>query len=1685
MEHPRIFAYFDCHGGAPIEIIKTLCKYVNMIIIHVLERDIEHNRELFNREMKYFYELSKIIVILVRDSIHTTEEEKKGTNYFVFVRKFSDISKGKALKDLKAFFRKIINSKPESSLSVDQSIIQKVLREQNGEELKNISNTNNKITRIIERIEDIRGSKSGLEGNDFLSFYPIFIEYMKSFYKANQETDQDALDQLNNKCEYLMILLSNTTCSPIIPLFLDLFDDKYSSLMLYKLSKYFIEFNEIDSEKTQNYKYSTDVLWREALLSFKYSDKMKDYNIFSVKLMKCISKQIMEGEPFEIIDGDNLVFCSKDLDALLGSYYEQQHKSDFIYNKGKKFPLSAAPTVISIFGPQSSGKSTLLNYCFGCKFITSAGRCTQGVYGSLFQMHEILNNSRNLLILDTEGLNSVESKTDANINFDQTMALFCLAVSQIVIINVKGEIGSDLKKLLQVCAYSLNRLKVNKVNLPKIFLVLNQQTDPNVAKYTGALKHLMESLDSTFHTADSECVRISDIIKVSTNDLFVLPSAFNLNSIDDSPLCENDSSGAVKLESTKTFADKCSVLRSTIFEAIRNRDNSDKPPFDNVSEWINMAGHIWETCVKYQDIVMYRDLEEVAFSGQLRNISLRVIDEEIYKKQFLFEKALETVSKEVSDIKIYSVTMNILADKMEKFDETFKPCEDECMRKFDSEEKSLSLSGQFDIVYKQTISNLKRLIFIYRKNYEDKIKFHIKDVLLEVKIQSSMKSFQEKIEYRIDDYINFSQKAKSEEFDKMWRECYEVESEDLKAVRNEHFENNYKNFKIECNFLETRENILSLFREKRFKLDDVISEMEGKIIFGLRNPYIKNLEKCYFCILSQSPGGLNKVRPHNSRTKYFYLSPISFIKTKEKEKSRRNSTNNFPIWIPSECYPIVNSCSGDFNYHEISWGKCPEKSQILLLTSKLRNPNYPNNSCWGTLIHEVRKQALTRLIGDPKLSQTTIKQLISDLYSSIKVVNHEIKYIRTMLSNQAERQLSTLLFSYAFREYWAYQVDQIKKDETRREEQKNELRKYFFQKIDNRKMLKGEWDTKNMIANDKNISEKFAMDYLESIKRYVLTNMNVETEKSFEELRESLTMEQLLLKANLKLKEELERDPNTEVTDTDHFVIKFVCERNILLKELFHRDWCACQEKLKMKMNQMTKEHFNDFATQIIYQFDFLLSHFQKEHLCENIFYSDSNFSLRESIDPTSVHVREATFKAMAVYLSKYLNPMVSQEKLSFFLLSEFNVDGVKLGKSPKSVLPLEKCDYTLDKENFKRLENSNIFNELIFDISIFITNFRNILSRELGNFNSNSHLMTQFERLEKEYLKDALGCNMQCPSCGKFCERRIHNDGSKCQILTGHQFSSMGGKVWKNDERRTAILFMCDDYKDHMTVKLPEESMKWSDFKLRCGNEWNWDLPKDPKLQEENKDMMKKIWTKFGKGILKYYSQKGINISYVPYKNSQYYICFVIDGTGSMKKEIMKARLSVLKIVNHYQDKGSSCFFRIVIYRDHCDEDIIETYPSDQNFTEDFEKIMDFLEKVKADGGGDTPEAVLDGLATAVSRTNWKNNANFRNIIVHIFDAPPHGDFPDYQVHQSESDKAYCCCCNHSTICPFDWESHVWEPMKKLNLFYHGINTKSSFSGFENTMSEKLGELCGEFQVCGKEEVDTAVVDLFINFHM
>jgi predicted GTPase len=108
--------------------------------------------------------------------------------------------------------------------------------------------------------------------------------------------------------------------------------------------------------------------------------------------------------------------------------------------------------VISIMGPQSSGKSTLLNFLFGCDFGTSEGRCTKGVYGTYFKFSNIkLPNCDGVFLMDTEGLFATVSAKDAirRKGFDAKLVLFCLAVSDFVIINTKGNLDDGSAKIIK------------------------------------------------------------------------------------------------------------------------------------------------------------------------------------------------------------------------------------------------------------------------------------------------------------------------------------------------------------------------------------------------------------------------------------------------------------------------------------------------------------------------------------------------------------------------------------------------------------------------------------------------------------------------------------------------------------------------------------------------------------------------------------------------------------------------------------------------------------------------------------------------------------------------------------------------------------------------------------------------------------------------------------------------------------------------------------------------------------------------------------------------------------------------------------------------------------------------------------------------------------------------------------
>ena len=118
--------------------------------------------------------------------------------------------------------------------------------------------------------------------------------------------------------------------------------------------------------------------------------------------------------------------------------------------------------------------------------------------------------------------------------------------------------------------------------------------------------------------------------------------------------------------------------------------------------------------------------------------------------------------------------------------------------------------------------------------------------------------------------------------------------------------------------------------------------------------------------------------------------------------------------------------------------------------------------------------------------------------------------------------------------------------------------------------------------------------------------------------------------------------------------------------------------------------------------------------------------------------------------------------------------------------------------------------------------------------------------------------------------------------------------------------------------------------------------------------------------------------------------VCFVVDTTGSMSPFLGAARAALLDTIEALGAKsGVDIRVGLVEYRDHPPQEssfVTRHHP----LTDDLDRMRKAVNKLRADGGGDAPEAVYDGVQEAALLTEWR--AHSCRFIMLIGDAPPHG---------------------------------------------------------------------------------------------
>ena len=117
--------------------------------------------------------------------------------------------------------------------------------------------------------------------------------------------------------------------------------------------------------------------------------------------------------------------------------------------------------------------------------------------------------------------------------------------------------------------------------------------------------------------------------------------------------------------------------------------------------------------------------------------------------------------------------------------------------------------------------------------------------------------------------------------------------------------------------------------------------------------------------------------------------------------------------------------------------------------------------------------------------------------------------------------------------------------------------------------------------------------------------------------------------------------------------------------------------------------------------------------------------------------------------------------------------------------------------------------------------------------------------------------------------------------------------------------------------------------------------------------------------------------------------LAFVVDTTGSMSSLIQAAQNQMTAMLEQVTRAASiNLWLGVVEYRDHPPQDkmLYKVYP----FTADMQEAQKNIQLLQADGGGDGPEAVLDGITAACRELAWWKHS--RRLIILVGDAPPHG---------------------------------------------------------------------------------------------
>jgi hypothetical protein len=183
--------------------------------------------------------------------------------------------------------------------------------------------------------------------------------------------------------------------------------------------------------------------------------------------------------------------------------------------------------------------------------------------------------------------------------------------------------------------------------------------------------------------------------------------------------------------------------------------------------------------------------------------------------------------------------------------------------------------------------------------------------------------------------------------------------------------------------------------------------------------------------------------------------------------------------------------------------------------------------------------------------------------------------------------------------------------------------------------------------------------------------------------------------------------------------------------------------------------------------------------------------------------------------------------------------------------------------------------------------------------------------------------------------------------------------------------------------------------------------------------------------------------------------LLFVVDVTGSMGGFISQAQQKMQSMLESLTSQfGIDLLVGLSLYRDHP--------PQDDSFVTvvldlmSVDKVKSQISEIRIGGGGDTPEAVIDGIIDGVNGMSWRDGS--RRIAFLIGDAPAHG----------MTDGESCCQCGKT------W-GHAVTAAENHRVSVYSILLSGDSTAHDNF--KLLANFTGGFLIQGADAM-TAILD-------